>query len=167
MSKIKSKLTPFVTALAVILSPTIALADPPTGMVKATGLTSLHAPDGTEIDCQTELEGTITQTGQNPASYSVTITSGSFAPGNPKCVGVQANFGGNGYWMGTFGPASAGFSPLSINGVEIDIPSMGLMCGPGIVSAPYYDSPPKTVDFGSSTPLSTCSIDNSLTISPL
>lgn len=159
MKKISSKLMPLLAALTVILLPAVAMAAPPTGPVTASGLTSLHPPAGSnlpEVDCQTTLTGNITSSG------AITISSASFAKGDAQCVAVQAN---NLSWTGSF---NSGNTQLTISGVEVDVPLLGIMCGPASVQAPVTNGG-TTVDFGTggdTTSLGSCAIDGTLTIQP-
>lgn len=158
-----SKLMLSAATAALITIPAIASAAPPQGSVKAEGITSLHAPDGTVIYCKTTLMGTINggQVSINSASFDGTPTN------EPRCAFVQGGNLPSPGWTGSFGAAPS-YSPLNINNVEVDVPLLGVMCT-GTVSVPYDDSS-KKVNFGPDsdpTPLGACEIDGTLTISTI
>lgn len=123
----------------------------PGGMITAQGPTTLKAA-GQTVPCTTTLTGTV------GAGGDVTIASASFSGDDPRCSFVQA---ANLPWTGGF---AADASSLTLNAVEVDVPLLGIMCGPAPVT-PSYSNAPSTVTFNN-TGLGTCSIDGSLNVTP-
>ena len=142
-----------VAACACIAAPGIASAVTvtPAGSITASGQTSLDA--GQEVSCTTTLTGNVTSNG------SVTINSASFASGDAACAAIQAD---NLPWTGSFDADAQG---LTLNGVDVGIPILGIQCGPASIN-PGYNNAPSTVTFNN-TPLgSSCTVDGSLTVTP-
>lgn len=144
-----------VTAMALIV-PGIASAVTvsPAGSFTATGTTELTPPgqNPTPIECVLTLTGNATQSG------GVTISSVSIDPGDPACAALSASSSSL-PWTGSFDSDALG---LTLNGVHVEAPILGLTCGPASVNPDFANS---TVTFNG-TSLGACTIDGSLDVTP-
>lgn len=123
----------------------------PAGMFTAQGKTTLTSPNGISIDCTQTLTGSVSTDG------AITVASASYGAsgGDALCAFLQA---ANLPWTGQI---AADGASLTVNGVEIDVPLAGVMCGPAPVHADYADSTITLVDSGGA-----CDAEGSLNITP-
>lgn len=151
MKNQKSKYIPLAAA-AVAMSVSAmasAVTVSPAGAITAQGNTTLDS-GSLSVPCTTTLTGNVSTNG------AVSINSASFSGSDPRCSFVQA---ANLPWTGNFASDAAS---LTLNGVNVTVPLLGISCGPAPVSPSFASS---TVTFNN-TPLGTCSIDGGLAITP-
>lgn len=142
-----------VTALAFAL-PGVASAVTvsPGGSFQASGTTTLTSPGGQSYQCQLMLTGTAMQNG------AVTVSMANISPGDAACQFLGAT---NLPWTGSFDSDAMG---VTLSGVTVSAPLVGLTCGPSSVD-PDYSNAPSTVAFNN-TSLGSCVVDGDLDVTP-